>query len=90
MRRYQQALVACFAILFAFAAAGGPDGRPEESPSQSITLAELRDHMFYLASDELEGRGPLLRHAVPRRRPAANMDKRRGRSRLPAAGAAGP
>ncbi len=56
MRRYQQALVACFAILFAFAAAGGPDGRPEESPSQSITLAELRDHMFYLASDELEGR----------------------------------
>ena len=56
MRRYQHALVACLAVLFACAAAGGPDGRPEESPSQSITLAELRDHMFYLASDELEGR----------------------------------
>src|SRR4030042_3109320 len=24
--------------------------------AESITIAELRDHMFYLASDELEGR----------------------------------
>jgi len=23
--------------------------------AESITIAELRDHMFYLASDELEG-----------------------------------
>ena len=43
------------AILF-FAATLCTADDDNTSPSSSITMAELRDHIFYLASDELGGR----------------------------------
>ena len=32
------------------------DNKKTVKPADSITLQELKDHMFFLASDELEGR----------------------------------
>jgi hypothetical protein len=44
-------------LIFAFSAGlVADDEKTALSPAETITMAELRDHMFYLASDELGGR----------------------------------
>jgi len=46
-------------ILFALVTACGvKHENAQDSAAASITIPELRDHMYYLASDELEGRMP--------------------------------
>jgi len=44
------------AIIFASLCVSGVISHEEEDPLESITKAELRDQIFFLASDELEGR----------------------------------
>lgn len=46
------------AVCLTLVAWSSPDEVSSTAAAQSITLAELRDHMFYLASDELAGRLP--------------------------------
>jgi hypothetical protein len=47
---------ACFFLGLAILLSCGPSQGRRESPADSITAAELRDRIFFLASDALEGR----------------------------------
>lgn len=53
--RQTKALTAATVVVLALAAAP-PHRQDIPDPRGSITLAELRDHLYFLASDELEGR----------------------------------
>lgn len=46
----------CLLVMFLSVTAFGDDDKVSNSPSSTITMAELRDHMYFLASDELGGR----------------------------------
>lgn len=47
--------IPCMCLFVFFSSCSWAEER-DESPAESITIAELRDHVFFLASDELAGR----------------------------------
>ena len=49
-------VVAALAILWLVFSCGVPFAQEKADPIDTITLEEMRDHIFYLAADELEGR----------------------------------